>query len=345
MNNYPLTPLYQQRFDYNKYNIKTAKRNLKKTSNGLGFFILAYYLVMIFTNIVLSVVISVLPNNPIDLNQTNSTPIYLIEIFVPVFAAFIPSLFYFLFSGNSISKTITLKHVKFNLLVPLVFIGLAVAMLSNYASDILAKNFSLFGLQNNINFDNSSSSLMQNILYIVTTAVVPAFAEEFAFRGVLMGTLRKYGDCFAIIASSVMFGTMHGNISQIPFAFILGLIFAYVDCKANSIVPSIIIHFLNNFYAVMIDILNKSEIIDSSMFYIIYCSLICLFCVAGLISFLILIKKDNKFFNITNSTGVTVNDAKLLSLKEKNSTFFKSAGVVASLILFLLSTLSYLSLI
>ena len=36
------------------------------------------------------------------------------------------------------------------------------------------------------------------LLTSVRTAVIPAFIEEFAFRGVVLGTLRKYGDAFAI---------------------------------------------------------------------------------------------------------------------------------------------------
>ncbi len=35
---------------------------------------------------------------------------------------------------------------------------------------------------------------------------------------------------------------------QIPFAFILGVAFAYITVVTGSVVPAIIIHFINNFY-------------------------------------------------------------------------------------------------
>lgn len=264
---------------------------------------------------------------------------HLLEIFTAVFSAFIPGLFYFLMSKNNISETIRVKYVKQNILWPVVFIGMAVAMLANYASDILETNFSLFGLENTINFENSSSTPFENILYVISTAVVPAFAEEFAFRGVLMGSLRKYGDAFAIITSSVMFGAMHGNITQIPFAFILGLIFAFIDCKTNSIIPSIIIHFVNNLYAIIIDILNSNSTFEENTLNLIYLGLIIAFCILGIISFIYLTKKDKNFFKITDKTGAENNPAKTLTLKDKNKAFFLSAGVILSLSIFLLETI------
>ena len=41
---------------------------------------------------------------------------------------------------------------------------------------------------------------------IMAFSAVPAFAEEFAFRGIVMGVLKKYGRAFALICSSIMFG-------------------------------------------------------------------------------------------------------------------------------------------
>ena len=75
------------------------------------------------------------------------------------------------------------------------------------------------------------------------TAIVPAVFEEFAFRGVVLNKLRKFGDSYAIIMSAVLFGLMHGNLSQIPFAFILGLVIGFIAVKTNSIIPGILIHF------------------------------------------------------------------------------------------------------
>lgn len=320
-------------FDYKKeYEIK----KLRKTANGLGIFVFSYFMIMIVMSTALATLLTIVSPNINILNE--STPMFFLDIFISAFAAFIPSLFYFLFSGTSISDTIKVKYVKLNLLIPIVVLGLGVAMFSNTVSNIVADNFSIFGLENDVNFSQTTNSMLEKVLYVIAVSLVPALAEEFAFRGVVMGTLRKYGDAFAIISSAVLFGSMHGNISQIPFAFVLGLIFAFVDCKTNSIVPSIIIHFLNNFYAVMIDILQESYIISDKTFYIIYFALIAIFCILGIISFLIIMKKNKEFFKITSSDSITYTSNDLLSFKDKNKTFYLSFGVILSVILFAIET-------
>lgn len=327
-------------FDYQKeYEVK----RLRKTSSGLGIFVFSYFIIMIALSAALGTVISII--SPYSDLLSKSTPLFLLDIFISAFAAFIPSLFYFLFSGTSISDTIKVKYVKLNTLIPLVALGLGVAMFSNTVSGIVESNFSIFGLQNEVSFSQPTNSVLEKVLYIIAVSLVPALAEEFAFRGVVMGTLRKYGDAFAIISSSVVFGVMHGNISQIPFAFILGLVLAFADCKTNSIVPSIIIHFLNNLYAVIMDILQESYTISDKAFYIIYLAIILGFCILGIISFFILIKQDKKFFNLNSRTGVTYTQTDLLSFKEKNTTFYSSFGIMLSIILFGIETILNLGII
>ena len=162
-----------------------------------------------------------------------------------------------------------------------------------------------------------------------------------------MGTLRKFGDTFAIITSAIVFGAMHGNIAQIPFAFILGLVFAYVDCKTNSIIPSIIIHFINNFYAVMLDILQSTEMFSDRIFMMIYFILIAVFCIIGLISFFYLIKKDKNFFRIADKTiqNSESETTILLTLKEKMKAFFINPGVIFVLSVFIIETVISLEVI
>lgn len=89
------------------------------------------------------------------------------------------------------------------------------------------------------------------ILMTVATAVVPAFIEEFAFRGVVMTPLRRYGDWFAIIVSAVLFGFVHGNLMQMPFAVVAGMVLGYVCVVTNSIWTSVLLHFINNFLSLL----------------------------------------------------------------------------------------------
>lgn len=110
------------------------------------------------------------------------------------------------------------------------------------------------------------------LLSVLTTAVVPAFVEEFAVRGVVMQSLRRYGDWFAIVMSSFVFAIMHGNMIQIPFAFIAGIGIGYAVIKTGTMWTGVIIHFLNNLIAVIYSVVyeNLSEGGAAAVFAVIY---------------------------------------------------------------------------
>ncbi len=330
------------RFNHSNYLKQQEKYILEKKSSGLGFYILSYILTMVAAQyLFLQFFLSYSQDNI----YISNIPMFLINIFTSVFSAFIPGLFYFLISKSNISETISVKYVKQNILWPIVFMGMATAMVANYATDILQQNFSIFGIENTKVMSESTNTFFENILYFVSTAIVPAFAEEFAFRGIIMGTLRKYGDVFAIITSSVMFGIMHGNIVQIPFAFILGLVFAYIDCKTNSIIPSIIIHFINNFYSVMMDILRNSGDLNDRKTTSFYFLIISVFCILGIISFLYLINKDKNFFKLPQKSSFQYEYAKVLTLKDKIKAFLINPGIILVSVLLLYETISNIGVI
>ncbi|MBR3969645.1 MAG: CPBP family intramembrane metalloprotease [Ruminococcus sp.] len=77
--------------------------------------------------------------------------------------------------------------------------------------------------------------------------VAPVF-EEIIYRGFMMQSLEKTGlnKGYAILVSSILFGVMHGNFAQAPFAFVVGMILGYTAME-YGIIWSILLHFLNNF--------------------------------------------------------------------------------------------------
>ncbi|MBR5411019.1 MAG: CPBP family intramembrane metalloprotease [Clostridia bacterium] len=83
-------------------------------------------------------------------------------------------------------------------------------------------------------------------LFLLRTAVMPAFVEELAFRGVILQTLRRYGDWFAIVVTAILFGLTHGNMTQTPFALAAGVMMGYAAVVTGSLRASIAMHLLNN---------------------------------------------------------------------------------------------------
>ena len=147
-----------------------------------------------------------------------------------------------------------------------------------------------------------TNNIFSIITAMIANAVCPALFEEFLFRGVVLGSLRKYGDKFAIIVSSILFAIIHINLPQVIFAFICGITFGLIVVKTNSLIPTIIIHFINNFLSCLMIIgknnyglewYNYARIIVLSILILI-----------GLLILLYVIKKDKSFFNINYSKPI-----------------------------------------
>lgn len=100
-------------------------------------------------------------------------------------------------------------------------------------------------------------SVFSSIMCLISLAIIPALCEEFAMRCCSLQLLKKYGKGFSVVAVSIVFGLLHGNVVQFIFAFSVGLILGYITVATDSIVPAVFIHALNNSMSVVQMILNK----------------------------------------------------------------------------------------
>ncbi|MBS6426587.1 MAG: CPBP family intramembrane metalloprotease [Clostridioides difficile] len=96
------------------------------------------------------------------------------------------------------------------------------------------------------------------LLNLLAIALLPAICEEMFFRGFIFSSFSKSKDKnksikLAIICSGVLFGIMHMDFIRIIPTSILGIIFAYSVYKSGSIFVSMLLHFLNNSVAVVLN--------------------------------------------------------------------------------------------
>lgn len=77
-------------------------------------------------------------------------------------------------------------------------------------------------------------------------AIVPAVFEEIVYRGFFFREYREQNVLRGMILSSLLFGCMHMNVNQFSYAFILGMVFVLVVEATNSVVSTIILHFILN---------------------------------------------------------------------------------------------------
>lgn len=165
-------------------------------------------------------------------------------------------------------KLISFTKPKKNLFLPFILIGVGVCAFANIATNV----FAIF--LESVEIYYSSPELTKPdgffgiIIIVLSTSVTPALVEELLMRGAVLGSVKPFGEDFAVIVSAFLFGLMHTNILQIPFAFIVGLVLGIAVIKSGSIWTGVAIHFINNFMSVLIaDILpiGNSEMLMNAL--------------------------------------------------------------------------------
>ena len=90
-------------------------------------------------------------------------------------------------------------------------------------------------------------------MFLYITILGP-ISEELLFRGFLLRMLKPWGKQTAILVSALVFGLFHGNVIQVPFAFLVGLVLGYVTVE-YSILWAMVLHIFNNL--VMSDLFGR----------------------------------------------------------------------------------------
>ncbi len=148
------------------------------------------------------------------------------------------------------------------------------------------------------------------LLAFTSTVLVPAFVEEFACRGLMLGLLKKHGEGFAILASSLLFGLMHGNFEQIPFAFLVGLVLGFITIKSGTILIAMAVHGFNNFISIVFEYFLKDvPKLYQNVGYMIFL-VICL--LLGIFALFLLYGKDDGLYTLKPSKMKSGDGKKLL---------------------------------
>ncbi len=90
--------------------------------------------------------------------------------------------------------------------------------------------------------------------------VMPAFGEELLVRGTLTQGLKGKGYACAIFLSALIFALMHANAVQLVHQFCIGAVMAYLVVVTRSVWVSMLFHFLNNFVAILLELLTVKSV-------------------------------------------------------------------------------------
>ncbi len=91
-------------------------------------------------------------------------------------------------------------------------------------------------------------STLGYIFLFLAVVIVAPIGEEIVFRGFLQKFLEKYWKDItrAVLVTSLFFAMIHFNPFWTIQIYLLGVILGFLAWKTNSVIPSIVLHIINN---------------------------------------------------------------------------------------------------
>lgn len=309
------------------------RKKIKKTALTIGGTLLIMSAVSFFLSVALGLVLSFLGISGINVYSILNDPAVnkVFQILVSSFIFTVPFIVIFKCAGFNISELVPVRRPKKSKILPLFLFGVSFCAFANIAVSFLGNIFSSMGINYEVDFGENPQGLFGFLLSLIATAIVPPLVEEFACRGLILGSLRKFGNGFAIITSSILFGIMHGNFQQMPFAFLVGLVLAYITVKSNTLWIAIAVHAFNNFISVFFSYaLNDVSTTMQNAYYTIFLT-VCL--LAGIVA-VYLLKNDDKAYTFsTKKTKCTE--------AQKYKWFFGGVTIIIFIVVSFLEALTY----
>ena len=133
----------------------------------------------------------------------------------------------------------------------LTLFGVALCVLANIFSSFFSALLYNIGLPTPSMPSMSNGSFLILLYDLAVLAIVPAVMEELLFRGIVLNTIRPVGDISAVVISALLFGLLHGNFAQAPYACLMGLILGGIYTHSASIGIVVAVHALSNTVAVL----------------------------------------------------------------------------------------------
>ncbi len=137
------------------------------------------------------------------------------------------------------------------------FYGLAI--FTNLITILISSFFQSTDLNESFNTVNelAPDGVVSAVVLFVQLAVIAPIFEEFWFRGIVMESLRPYGNGFAIFVSALLFGLTHANFGQLFYTTVIGICLGYIAISTKSIVPTTIMHaILNSISGIMLILIS-----------------------------------------------------------------------------------------
>ena len=172
----------------------------------------------------------------------------LLNLFISEMMLVVPAFFALLFSGERPNRVLCFHGLKFTsvlMVVVFTFLMGPLATLLNAVSMLFVDNTVV----------DMSGQLLEYpfpVMFFMMAVFGPA-CEEIAFRGILYRGYLKSGNALnAVLLSALLFGLIHMNFNQAPYAFALGVAMALLMEATGSLLAPMLMHMIFNAQSVVL---------------------------------------------------------------------------------------------
>lgn len=153
----------------------------------------------------------------------------------------IPAIIYLIAAKLPVKKTLKLNTLSLPAIMICLLIGILLYPMSLFLGTLAQLFFH--------NYLQDAVLTMQSMplwAFILTIAVTPAICEELAMRGVVFSGYGRINMKKAALMNGLLFGILHLNFQQFFYAFLIGVILAYMVDSTRSLYSSMLAHFACN---------------------------------------------------------------------------------------------------
>lgn len=170
----------------------------------------------------------------------------------------------------------------------------------------LFRNTDLYKSFNTVNELRPDNMFCAVVLLVQLVVIAPLF-EEFWFRGIVMQSLRPYGNGFAIFVSGLLFGLTHANFSQFFYASVLGICLGYIAVSTKSIITTTVMHAMfNGMSGIMLLLITFDDVGDyllgisteqtpGVVCYLVFCFLLIMLMIIGVLMAIAKLRKIKRY--------------------------------------------------
>lgn len=320
------------RLQEERQRILHRKREVKRLSNAVALPLIGFnvvgFIVSLIVQIVVLIVLGLECGEELLMNSDFN------YLYSGMFSVLYFSLSFLLIGAMTKTRlrdTVAFGRCRIGKALPVIMLGFGVIAVTQYASAYFSAFLSqILGQPVENPLPEYGTGPMSLVINLVCVGLIPAIMEEFAFRGVILGTTRKFtSDGFAIIVNATLFSMLHGNLHQIPFTFAFGLFLAYMTVYTGSVVPAMIVHGVNNCLSVIVSMAteNASGLVQTLVMVSYYVVLL----MVGIIGLVIFINGANDPLKLSKERS---EDTKTVA-----ANFFSSVGFIIFAIMTVMNVL------